>query len=397
MTKSNTILVSIAFATFIIIGMNAGLIGVAWPSIRDTCGVGDDAFGTLTLIAMLGSLAVSFYSGRGIERFGIGALLAVSCLVAAIGSLGTILAPSWWVLVAANLVSTLGVAALNPAINLHFAAHQSRGQMNWLHACFGLGATVSPALLAWILDAGYSWRWGYGIVIAAFAALALLLTMTLQRWPRPIAAGPREDSSLSHKARGKGTLALPAMWLSIALFFVFTGMEATAGQWTYTLFTEGRGVPTAVAGKWVSVYWACMTIGRIFFGAVVDRVGAAILVPLCMVGIVCGATLIWVGAAPWLGLLGLSIVGLGLAPLFPVLTSTTPERLGSHHAANAVGYQITAVKLGLSAFPALAGALTERVDVHVIGPFLLAIAVATLALYSMVARKTAAYARRNRS
>jgi fucose permease len=397
MTKSNTLLVSLAFAIFIVVGLNAGLLGVAWPSIRDTYAVGDDAFGPFTLIAMLGSLIVTFASGRLIERFGTGALLAAGCLGAAIGRLSTVLAPSWWTLVAANLIATLGISALSPAINLYFAAHESRGRMNWLHASFGLGATIGPALMAWILAASHSWRWGYATVILAFAALALILTLTLDRWPRLIADKQPPDPRPSRPARGQATLALPAVWLSVALFFIFTGMEATSGQWTYTLFTEGRGVPTAAAGMWVSAYWACMTVGRIGFGIIADHVPPTTLVPLCMTGIICGAALIWASALPWLGLLGLSIVGLGLAPLFPVLTSTTPDRLGRQHAANAVGYQITGVKLGLAAFPALAGALTERVGIHAVGPFLLSIAVATLALYGIMARTAAAHDRRHRS
>jgi fucose permease len=185
------------------------------------------------------------------------------------------------------------------------------------------------------------------------------------------------------------------MWFSMALFFTFTGMESTSGQWTYTLFTEGRGVSTAVAGTWVSAYWACMTLGRIVFGLVADRIKPTTLVPACMVGVICGAALIWGSTLPWLGLLGLAFVGLGLSPLFPVLTSTTPDRLGSGHAADAVGYQMTAVKIGLSAFPALAGALAEHIGVGAVGPLLLAIAVAILVLYVSLARASALHARRD--
>ena len=54
-------------------------MGVAWPSLRDTFGVGDDALGTITLISTLGSLAITFRSGTLTYRLGIGTLLLASC------------------------------------------------------------------------------------------------------------------------------------------------------------------------------------------------------------------------------------------------------------------------------------------------------------------------------
>ncbi|MBN1582833.1 MAG: MFS transporter [Anaerolineae bacterium] len=386
--KSDNVLVGIAFLTFIGFGLNAGLMGVTWPSMRDTFGVGDDAYGVLTIASMIGSLVITFYSGTLIERFGTGILLLLSCVIGGLGFLGHAVVGTWGAIIALKLVTAAGTALLNPGINAYFATHESAGRMNWLHACFGLGATLSPAAMTRLLASGASWRLGYALVGVSYFVLAVAFGLTLRRWPGmqsgEQASGPAPGRAPNTLA--KRTLALPAVWLSLAMFFAFTGMESSSGQWSYTLFTEGRGIDAAAAGAWVSVYWACMTVGRIFFGIVVGRIKASMLVRLCMAGVVLGASVIWLVPLPMVGFAGLALTGFCLAPLFPVLTSNTPQRLGSEHAAKAIGYQITAVKLGLALIPALGGVLSEQVGVEAIGPFLFILSLVMLFLHEATQR-----------
>jgi len=100
-----------------------------------------------------------------------------------------------------------------------------------------------------------------------------------------------------------------------------------------------------------------------------------------MGGVVCGTLLIWWNISDALSFLGLALTGFSVSPLFPVLTSNTPERLGAEHAANAIGFQITAVKLGLAVIPALGGVFAEAFGLEIIGPFLFVIAIAMFLLH----------------
>jgi fucose permease len=395
--RSDTLLVAIAFLAFLAIGLNAGLMGVAWPSMRDTFDVSDAAYGTLSMLTLAGSLAMLVTIGRLIAWAGIGPLLAIGSLLGGLGYLGFLLAPSWPVVVASGVLASIGGAAIIPSLNIYFATYQSAGRITWLNACFGLGATISPMILTAILNAGLSWRWGYGLIVASYALLAIAFGLTARQWPPPVPAKEEkapatgeEEPLPSPGTHRKHTLALPAVWLSLLLFFTFTGMEATAGQWTYTLFTEGRGISPALAGTWVSVFWASMTVGRVVFGFVVERVNVEAMIRACMAGAVLGAAAIWWGAPGWawptLGFSGLALTGFCLSPLFPVLTSQTPDRLGAERAADAIGYQMTAVRLGLAAIPALAGLLVAWVGVESVGPTLFALALGMVVLNEAMAR-----------
>jgi fucose permease len=343
-------------------------MGVAWPSVRSTFGQPLDALGIFLIGNTSGYMIASALSGRLMARMSAGTMLALGCGLAAIALVATGGAPSWPVLVGLGFVAGLSGGAIDGGLNAYAAAHFSPRAMNWLHACFGIGATLGPAIMTGAIVYGLGWRAGYWIVGVAQLALALCFGFTRQLWrdgaPHSAGAGPVRGARLA------ATLRLPIAWMGIALFFVYTGAEIATGQWVYSLLTESRSVPAAQAGAWVSLYWASLTLGRIMFGFAVQRVAPATLLRWCMVGALLSALLIWQNLAPWATFAGIALMGLSLAPQFPLLISATPAYLGTAHANNGVGLQVAAASLGGAAIPSLIGVLAAAYGLEVLGPFL---------------------------
>jgi fucose permease len=383
--NARVLLIGIAFSGFVALGLSSGLLGVAWPSIRASFGLSLDAVGTLLVAITAGSLLSSFSSGPIVSRIGAGSLLLIASVLMGVGRLGYSLAPTWWVLVLFGVFSGMGAGAIDAGLNTYFAANHSASLMNWLHACYGLGATLGPIVMTTVLNMGQSWRWGYVVAGVLQGLLALSFGLTLPQWRLAGANSPEARSrSFVDGVRTADTLRLPTVWLGIALFFVLTGVEGTAGQWPYTLFTEGRGVAPSAAGMWVSIYWGSLTVGRILFGFVVDRLGVVSSARLCLIGVILGAACVWWNVTDVVGFLGLALIGFSLAPLFPLLISHTPRRLGAAHAPNAIGFQVAAAGLGLSLVPGSAGVLADSLGLEIIGPFLLAGAIATFLLHEVI-------------
>jgi fucose permease len=391
------LLTGIAFLSFVVLGLRAGFLGVTWPSMRVTFGVPLDAVATLMFAGMFSYLVVSFNSGWLIARLGLGLYLMFAGLISAIGFAGHVFAPSWWMFVLFGVVAAVGTSALDAGLNTYFALHRSARVMNWMHACFGLGGTLSPIVITAMMERGYTWRWGYVPFVGAYVLLALCFALTARRWTsageaseRPeaaptgtAAAGATEAADAIELKHGLDTLKLPIVWLNLVLFFTFTGMEGVAGQWPYTLFTEGRAIDPVVAGFWTSLFWLSVTVGRIFFGFAVKFIGTVSLIRLTMGSAILSAGLIWWNPSAGLSFIGLTILGFTLAPLFPVLTSGTSERIGADHASNALGFQMAFARLGLASVPALCGVLADAWHVSVIAPFMVAVAVAMFVMHEL--------------
>lgn len=368
--KSETTLLILTYVLSASIGLFDGLLGVAWPSMRASLGVSLDSVGLLFVAGTAGFLLSSFGSGRFITQGGLGRFLLISIILKSVGILGFALMPTWPGIIAASFVGGIGTGGIDTSTNTYVASNHSAGRMNWLHAGFGIGITGGPLLMTFILSAGQVWRWGYAITAAVELILMLAVLLTLGWWQiRP--AAPKDGVSPEH-ARTWDTLRVPAVWLGIAIFLIYTGTETSGGQWSYTLFTEGRGVPETVAGLWVSIYWGTFTAGRFLIGFIADCMDRTLLLRLAMFGSATGVVLLWWNPAGWVSFGGLALLGFAFAPVFPTMIFTTAERLGSEHAPNAIGFQMGSASLGSAILPGLAGVFAERINLEVIGPFLLA-------------------------
>ncbi len=380
--------------------MPSGVLGVAWPSIRASFVLSLDAIGSLFIARTAGYVLSGYSNGRLVSKLGIGRFMALSGTVGGLGMLGYAVAPSWGVMVLCALLAGIGTGAIDAGMNTYFAANHSPSLMNWLHACFGLGAALAPAMTTAVLGSGYSWRWSYVVVAVCLELTAFCFALTAGAWRLkkgvPLEPETTESNSSPARVRAIDTLQLPAAWLAITMFFVYTGLEVSGGQWPYTLFTEARGIGPTTAGVWVSIYWASLTVGRILFGLAASRFGIDPLLRVGMLGSVCGTALLWWNPTHATSFVGLALLGFALAPIFPLSISNTPHQIGARHAPNALGFQVAAASLGIAALPGLGGVLAERLGLEIIGPLLLVLAVLMLVLYECSARRGARRSRTTR-
>ncbi len=390
-SRSDLITIGVAYLSFIGLGLNAGLLGLAWPSIQTEFNARLDAASILFVASTIGYLIASFYSGTVAFRVGVGRMLALGGALLALGLLGAALTQSWWLLAGALLLTGLGGGLIDAGLNSYLAQHHGARAMNWLHACFGVGVTVGPLIMTALLAASVSWRWGYAIVSACIVGVMVLFLLTQPHWKGVIA---QTDTPQRERRSMWATLRMPAVWMGIALFFLYAGLEATPGQWVFTWFTQARGILEESAGLWVSIYWGSFTIGRIFFGAIITRLNTLTLVRGCMLGALFGAFLLWWNPVDWIGFAGLTILGFAQAPIFPVLVSDTPRRVGAHNAPDAIGFQVAFAGVGIAALPSLAAVLAQNISLDTVPMFIFGSAVLVLIVHEMSVAQSARIAER---
>ncbi len=167
-------------------------------------------------------------------------------------------------------------------------------------------------------------------------------------------------------------------------------MEVVAGQWAFSLFTLRRGIPEAAAGTWVALYWGALTVGRIAFGGIAERVAPVTILRAVVASSVLSAGLILVPSPPIVGALGLVLFGASLAPMFPLLIAETPRRVGSRLAQHVIGVQIAAANLGAVSLVGAIGVGVESIGLEVVPMVLLAVTLAFALVHEVVVRLTAA-------
>jgi fucose permease len=378
----------LAYLAFISLGLPDGLLGVGWPSIGTEFHVATDAVGLLLFAGTAGYLVSSVAAGFSIARLGVGRLLAGSTALAALALAGYAASPAFAFLVPCALIAGFGGGAIDAGLNAYAAGAFGPRHMNWLHAFFGLGVAIGPLIMTAVLSGGRSWHWGYGIVASGQVLLALAFAVTARSWAQHRPQTPeRAPGQAPAPTRIAVTLAIPAVWLSAAAFAVYVALEVTAGLWAFLFLTEGRGVSAAIAGICVSAYWASLFVGRVVQGFVVERVGVTRILAGSLLGLLTGSMLVTVPGPAWLAVAGLMVVGFAAAPVFPLLTLTTADRVGAAHADRTIGVQIGASGLGGALIPAGIGVIIDRVGEQALGPALMALSLALLGLYAATRRR----------
>jgi fucose permease len=421
--RTSLTILLLLFVGFISLGLPDGLLGVGWPSIRQTFGLPIDALGALFLTMVCGYLAASLTSGWLVRRLGVGRLLTLSAFATAISLLTFALAPVWTMIVVVGVMAGAGGGAIDAGLNSYVALLHTPRLLSWLHACFGIGAALGPAIMTGVLGAGLPWETGYVVVGTCQVVLGISFLLTRREWelakpPTPqrsiplapcagegeqtggaSSAGAASPAPTRHGKQGTETEQArswrsfgPAVWLSVLLFLVYTGIETTGGQWAYSLFVEGRGVAAQVAGLAVSAYWGALALGRVLGGIVADRIAPATLTRWSMAGMLAGAVLVAVNLSIWLSFGGLVLVGLSAASVFPSLIGVTPQRFGAGAAPTIIGFQVGAAALGIAGLPALSGVLAGRLGLEVIPLVMVVSSLVMLGLHEVVVRLAASRA-----
>ncbi|MEM9010845.1 MAG: MFS transporter [Pseudomonadota bacterium] len=378
----NPIVVILAFAAFVSLGLPDGVLGPSWPSMHLALGVALEALGTMATAMIGGYLLSSSLSGVLLRTVSLGAVLSLSTAGASVAVLGIGLTQSWPVLLLCAVLGGMSGGAIDAGLNAYGAVYFSRRMMNWLHAAFGVGSTIGPLVVAGVLASDLSWRWSYGAVGATQALLAVAFVVTRRRFDRVEAEGAAQ----ARAAPATATLRLRQTWFGIAAFFFYAGLEFATAQWSYSLFVLERGAQPATAGLVVALYWGALAAGRVVAGFVADRVDPVHLLRLCLTGVCLSALLLWLRPLPGSDFVGLVLIGGLLAPVFATLISLTPARVGRAHSDTAIGFQISAAAVGGAAVTVAVGAGAARFGLEAAGPILFGTALLLLAAHEVVAR-----------
>lgn len=383
MSRSNTLLLVLSFVGFIALGLPDAVIGVAWPALRTHFSLPQDALGPLFITVTVGSVLASTASGVVLSRIGIGDLLALSCAITAISLFGYTIAPSWIVLVTLGLLTGFGAGAIDAAINTYAATRYSARLVNVLHAFYGVGAATGPALMTAVLTAGRGWQLGYRIIVAVEITLALAFIFSRKQWPPPVAAHEEHH----RPARLVETLRLGKVQLSLLVFLIYTGCEASAGAWVFSLLYEARDISTASAGTAVTLYWGGLFASRLGYAFLPSNASPVAIIRLCIITALCGMVALAVNLHPLVDTAAIALVGFASGPIFPSLIATTPARVGPRHTANTVGLQVSIAAVGLAVLPALSGLIAQHLGLELI-PLLLIVCWSILLAAYLALRRT---------
>ncbi|MGN0556570.1 MAG: MFS transporter, partial [Acutalibacteraceae bacterium] len=227
-----SLLIAVIYLAFISLGLPDSLLGSAWPTMQAAFHVPSSYAGYVSMMISFMTIISALAGPRLIKKFATKWIVIASIFLTVVGLIGFSFTSQYWMLFLFAVPYGLGAGSIDASLNHYVANHYSSSVMNFLHCFYGLGAIISPNLMALALK--YA-RWNEGYRWTAYIQIGILFIciLSLPLWK----GGSEQDKQTAEESAGiTETLKRPGVILTMIAFFSYCAGEATCFLWTSSYF-----------------------------------------------------------------------------------------------------------------------------------------------------------------
>ena len=367
------LLLAVIYVAFISLGLPDAVLGAAWPTMSVDLGAPISWAGGISMTISAGTIVSALLSDRMTLHFGAGKVTAVSVALTALALFGFSVAPNYWVLILLAIPYGLGAGGVDAALNNYVAIHYESRHMSWLHAMWGIGALTGPYVMGFALGAGQGWPWGYRYISILQVALTAILIFSLPLWKKRSEAKTGEvsgesDGTVNDETRKplgvRGVLAIRGAKEILVMFFCYSALESTAMLWGSSYMVLGKGIDKTTAAMWASLFCIGITVGRLTSGFLTMMFNDPTMIRLGQALVLTGIVSMLLPLPYNIGtIVGLMIIGLGCAPIYPCVIHSTPAYFGEDKSQAIVGMQMACAYVGSMCMPPVFGLIAQHISV----------------------------------
>ena len=388
------LLLAVIYLSFISLGLPDALLGSAWPTMYQEFHVPVSYAGILSMTIAGGTIISSLQSDRLTKKFGSGKVTAFSVLMTAVALFGFSISSSFWMLFLWAIPYGLGAGSVDASLNNYVALHYESRHMSWLHCMWGVGASVGPYIMSFVLTNGQSWNMGYRYISIIQIVLTAMIMMSLPLWKNRsseeitgIDSNVSENTNPDKVLSLKEIFAIPGAKPLLLMFFCYCALEQTAGLWASSYMVLKHGLDVKTAAGYGSLFYVGITIGRAISGFITMKLNDNQMIRLGQALVLLGIALMFLPLGHQVALVGLIIVGLGCAPIYPCVIHSTPANFGADKSQAIIGVQMASAYVGTLAMPAIFGFVANHISAALFPFYLLLILALMFSMHVRLLKK----------
>ena len=358
---------------FMALGVLAGSWGAHIPSVKARYALSEATLSLVLLAAAIGAVSSLFFAGRIVGRLGARTTAALAALLMCL-MLGTVLEhSSLSALLPAMVVLGAAMSVFDVSINTEGSVLESlggRAVMSNLHGMFSVGGMTGAAVVAWLLSADVAPRWQ---LIGVCAVLAVVVIIAARGMLATHPGSHHEDEEKAHFAWPRGLLLIIGL-------LIFAGMtaEGVMMDWCVLYLKHDIGLPQAQAAVGYAIFSAAMAGSRFAGDWLRNRYSERALLRTGATLAAVAMAVVLLAANATVALIGFALIGIGLAPVAPILFNAATRVPGVSRAAaiasvTSIGYSGFMIGPPLIGSIATASSLTAALAVVVAAAGLLAV------------------------
>lgn len=373
-------LLALTYLIYISLGLPDSLLGSGWPVMQTEFGVPSSYAGYVFMSISFMTIISALLSPLMIRRIHTKWIIIYSILLTVIGILGFSFSTHFYMLLLFSVPYGLGAGAVDAAVNHYIANNYSGSVMNFLHCFYGLGAIISPNIMAYALGRA-TWHEGYRWTSYIQMGIMAACVMSLPLWKKESGTSD-EQGGEEGTATIRETLRVPGVLPTLAAFFAYCSGEATCYVWTSSYFAGTRpelGKET-VASFGALIFFGLMA-GRIISGLLTNKLGDRRMIRCGIIAELAGIGMVALPGTHYLfTAAGFALVGIGMGPVFPGIQHMAPVNFTKRYSAAVIGLQMAAAYTGSTFMPMIFGNIQLKVGIGIMPLYLLIFAALNMGL-----------------
>ena len=212
---------------------------------------------------------------------------------------------------------------------------------------WGVGASLGPYIMGYALTSGQSWNMGYRYIAILQIMLTAILIFSLSLWKKQgnNDTGQTDEEAATKPLSLRQIFKIPGAKEIMITFFCYCALEQTTGLWASSYLVLRRGLSAETAAGFASLFFIGITAGRAFSGFLTIKLNDTQMIRLGQGFILSGIVLLFLPFGNVSSLLGLILIGLGCAPIYPSIIHSTPEHFGADKSQAMIGVLLFPVYL----------------------------------------------------
>lgn len=368
-----SLLIAVIYLIFISLGLPDSLLGSGWPAMHAAFSVPSSYAGYVSMTISFMTIISALLSPMMIKRFHTKWIVIVSIFLTVMGLIGFSISTSYAMLFVFAVPYGMGAGAIDASVNHYVANNYSGSVMNFLHCFYGVGAVISPNIMAVALSKA-SWNEGYRWTAYIQIFILLICIISLPLWKKNESDSNKQEEEV---ARIREALKRPGVVLTLIAFFAYCSGEATCFLWTSSYFAGVKeGLTDHLIASFGSLIFGGLMLGRLISGFVSNRLGDRMLIRIGIFVEVVGILLVMIPVASFIpAAIGFVIIGTGMGPVYPAIQHMAPTNFGERYSAAVIGLQMASAYIGSTFMPMIFGNIQEKIGIGIMPFYLLIFAV----------------------
>ena len=384
----------VIFGSYILYGLSGNLLNSVWPKVAEDIGAAVALLGIVSTLCNVTSGITSAFVYKIRRKYGTNITISIGLVFMALSLILYGVAQNIYIIGIGFIMLGIGNAIVDVGANSYVIKAYDAKKVSLLHACWGIGSSVGPMIMALSITFLNNYRAGFAIGAVIILAVFTLMRFMKRKWEankEKVAKEIVELHSVSQEEKTSTKTFADIVKIDLALivmicFFFGNAFNGLMNTWIATIYVSQRNISVIEGANLATVFFASLTVTRVILGFIASNFKTKNVIFFGIILSIIGVGIMFIKSTDMHFLyLNVAILGIGIAPIIPFFNHYLKTLFGENNVGEILGYCsiFSLTGIGISSF--CATLVVRFFGIDVIQVYIMAVAVILLLIFSYIA------------